>query len=365
MHNPSANICYWLATSYLQGVGPVRLRRLLGHFGDIKNLFSASSVELKEVGASPEQIDSFKKINWRQVEADLQWAEKENCHLIPWDSEEYPALLKEIPDAPSLLYVKGNKELLAQPQIAMVGTRNPSMTGQQNAEEFAVALTQAGLLVTSGLAIGIDGVSHRGALKVGGKTIAVLGSGLARIYPQSHVTLAHDIIANGAIVSEFAPNMPPKAQYFPMRNRIISGLSLGVLIIEAALRSGSLITARYAVDQGREVFALPGSLHNPLARGCHYLIRQGAKLVETAQDILEELGTINAFVVNKINKPPEETKAHETYEFLLNMIGYDPTSLDTIIVRSGLTPGEVSSMLLMLELKGCIGVGSGGYIRKV
>jgi DNA processing protein len=247
----------------------------------------------------------------------------------------------------------------------MVGTRNPTHNGRDNAHHFARVLTEAGLLITSGLATGIDGASHRGALSQEKPTIAVLGSGLAHIYPAIHHPLAKQIIANGALITEFPPWIEPKAYNFPRRNRIISGLSLGVFVVEATLKSGSLITARYAAEQGRDVFALPGSIHNPQARGCHQLIRQGAKLVETAADIIEELSALpQALKLSEVRKastkPSNLDKKHLE---LLNYIGYEATTMDTVITRSGLTVSQVSSMLLTLELQSYVNLTPGGYVR--
>jgi len=280
----------------------------------------------------------------------------------------YPPLLKEIHDPPFILYVKGNANLLSSPQIAMVGTRNPTPSGKELAYQFAKELANAGLVITSGMALGIDGASHSGALDSGklGQTIAVLGTGLKYIYPKNHQRLAHEIIEKeGAILSEFPINTPPKPHNFPIRNRIISGLSLGLLVVEAALKSGSLITARLSLEQNRDVFAIPGSIQNPLSRGCHRLISEGAKLVENVQDILLELkfrshGQPNIFPISR----QEPVDLDPTRERVLKQIGYEVTALDVIILRSGLTPMEVSSMLLPLELEGYIQGVPGGFIRR-
>lgn len=360
MHISHADIPYWLATTRLEGIGPIRMRRWLDHFGDIKTLFSTSSTELKMAGLTSSQITALQKPHWQQVEKDLAWCEKMSCHLISYIDDRYPALLKECYDAPLLLYVRGDPALLSKPQLAIVGSRNPTKMGCEIAMQFAAYLAESHLVITSGLALGIDAASHRGALQTSGKTIAVMGTGMQYIYPSSNQKLAEEIIENGALISELPREMSPKAKHFPMRNRIISGLSLGVLVIEAAIHSGSLITARFAIEQGREVFAIPGSIHNPLARGCHHLIQQGAKLIETAADILEELGAIKAGIVQKdLNLD----NLNDKQQNVLNQIGYEVTALDAIIVRSGLTPTEVSSMLLSLELEGYIAVISGGYLR--
>ena len=302
------------------------------------------------------------------AELEIAWLAEPNHHLIALSDPRYPRLLREIPDPPAGLYVIGDPDILSATQLGIVGSRNPTPGGSENAHAFAHYLTQSGLTITSGLALGVDAAAHRGALAAGGKTIAVAGTGLDRIYPARHRELAHQIAAQGALISEFPLGMPALPANFPRRNRIISGLSLGVLVVEAALQSGSLITARLAADQGREVFAIPGSIHNPLARGCHALIRQGAKLVETAADILEELGPIAQVtglarqtdgVGNITSGLSVEAMA------LLDCLGFDPTPVDSLIERSGLTPEAVSSMLLVLELQGHVVSAPGGHYNRV
>jgi DNA processing protein len=355
------DIYYWLAAIHLEGIGPLRIRQWLNHFKTIKALFLASYSELQEAGLTQLQIKTLTSVNWKAVEKDYNWCEKRGCWLISCDKDNFPTLLNEVVGAPLLLFGLGDPDVITKSQLAMVGSRNPTVTGLQSAEQFGFNLAQAGLVITSGLAAGIDAASHRGALNAGGKTVAVCGTGLKHIYPPANRKLADDIIANGALISEFLPDTRPRPQHFPMRNRIISGMSLGVFVIEAALKSGSLTTARFAAEQGREIFALPGSIHNPLAKGCHQLIRQGAKLVETATDILEELGALKAVVeeahVQKLKPLESECKA------LLEKIGYEITALDAIIARSGLTAAKVSSMLLTLELEGYIHSAAGGYVR--
>ncbi len=265
----------------------------------------------------------------------------------------------------------GNPAVLATPQLALVGSRNPSAAGRDLAHDFARHLCGAGLTVTSGLALGIDAASHQGALDGEGLTIAVTGTGLDRVYPARHRDLAHRIAQRGALVSEFVPGTPPLAEHFPRRNRIISGLSLGTLVVEAALASCSLITARLAAEQGREVFAIPGSIHNPLARGCHSLIRLGAKLVENVQDILEELGPmVSDMPYNTVLCSGENSVTgldlDDNSLKLLDCVDFSPTSIDTLVERSGLTPEQVSSMLLVLELHNIVESASGGcYTRRV
>jgi DNA processing protein len=353
---------YCLATIRLPNIGPVKVRRWLTYFSNLKNLFNASHSDWQAAGLSANEIIALQNPDWKSVEKDFAWLQKPNHKIITQDDNAYPLLLKELNDSPLLLFVQGELEVLSQPQLAIVGSRNPTVTGRETAEQFAFCLAQAGLTITSGLALGIDAASHQGALAAA-KTIAVTGCGLNFIYPNSHRALAEKIINSGAIVSEFPPDIPPTAANFPRRNRIISGLSLGVLVVEAALKSGSLITARCAAEQNREVFAIPGSIHSPLARGCHQLIQQGAKLVEKAEDILIELGALYAAVkpILEQNNHTNRAKLDQKQVTLLSQIGYEATAMNTIIMRSGLTASEVSSMLLVLELHGYVQTVSGGY----
>lgn len=358
--NTDTDLKYWLAMASLPGIGPISHHRWLQDH-DPASLFSASDEELNRVGFTLKQQQSVRAVNWSHVLKELHACEKNQYEIITFKDIRYPPLLKEIPDAPIVLFVRGDASLLKKPQIAIVGSRNPSIMGKELAEEFAFCLAKAGLIVTSGLALGIDAASHQGAIKSGGKTLAVFGNGLNSIYPPKHRQLAENIIENGALISEFLPSEMPKATNFPRRNRIISGLALGVLVVEAALKSGSLITARFANEQGREVFAIPGSIHNPLSKGCHELIRQGAKLIETAEDVLEELNFLYTFT--KEAKTPNLIKLDVKSKDLLQKIGYDATPMDVIILRSGLTASEVSSMLLSLEMLGYVRTVPGGYTR--
>ena len=297
--------------------------------------------------------------------------ERSGARLITVLDPDYPSLLRQIPDPPAALFARGDVTLLASPQLAMVGSRNPSVEGRRNAEEFAAYLVKCGLTITSGMALGIDAASHRGALKGGGRTVAVWGTGLDKAYPPRNRDLAEGIAAQGLIVSEFPPGTPPLPIHFPRRNRIISGLSVGTLVVEAASRSGSLITARLASEQGREVFAIPGSIHNPMARGCHRLLREGAKLVESAADILEELAPLLGIQTPEVALTAAADSAAEApsedpeYKLLLNSLDFAPTSVDALVERTGLTPEVVSSMLLMLELQGHVEASPGGRYSRV
>jgi DNA processing protein len=328
-------------------------------------------------GPAPESLSAaarsaIKRPDWAAVDQDQAWLEHAAASILPVTDPAFPALLREIPGAPVLLYLRGDVNLLGSPQLAMVGSRNPSSEGHRNAEHFAAYLAGCGLTITSGMALGVDGASHRGALKANGATIAVWGTGLDKPYPPRHRELAEEIAAKGLLVSEFPPGTPPLPTYFPRRNRIISGLAVGTLVVEAATSSGSLITARLAAEQGREVFAIPGSIHNPMARGCHQLIRQGAKLVESAGDILEELAPLLTLelpletrAIPDSGTAPDAEPHDPEYRLLLNSMAFAPTSVDALVERTGLTPDVVSSMLLMLELQGQVEATPGGHYSRV
>lgn len=356
---------YWLALHRAPGVGSIHFRRLLEEYGTPAAVFAAPE---GVTGLNDETRRYLRQPDWEAVEQDLLWLEQPDRFLLTLADPDYPPLLREIPDPPPVLFVHGQPSLLSLPQLAIVGSRNPSPAGAETAAQFATYLAGSGLVISSGLALGIDAAAHEGALAAKAPTIAVAGTGLDRVYPARHRTLAHAIAERGALVSEFPIGTPPLPQNFPRRNRLISGLSLGILVVEAALQSGSLITARLGAEQGREVFAVPGSIHNPLARGCHRLIRDGAKLVETAQDIWEELGALAGVNVDlqphekssKIDAPANDPE----YQVVLDCLGYDPLPIDILVERCGLTAEAVSSMLLVLELQGRITALPGGrYLR--
>lgn len=344
------------------GVGGQAIQRLLEHF-EPDQVFNASRASLRALGFSENIVDALQKPDWALVDQDIEWLAQPDNHALTLYDTGYPLQLKEISNPPPVLFVKGHAELLGGPQIAIVGSRNPSPLGINTAIEFAQALAAAGFVITSGMALGIDAASHQGALNVNGRTIAVAGTGLDRVYPARHKQLATQIVEHGALVSEFPPGTAAKANHFPRRNRIISGLSIGLLVVEAAQQSGSLITARLALEQNREVFAIPGSIHNPLARGCNALIRQGAKLVETAQDIFEELGQYNQSPI--IHAPQiNQMSLDLEQQNLLKLIAYNPTTVDTLVQESGWSVEVVSSILLVLELQGYIAAAAGGsYFR--
>ena len=308
----------------------------------------------------------FAKPVEHRVETDLAWQEVSDQHLICALDPAYPPLLREIPDCPLLLYVKGDPGILMQPQIAMVGSRHCTPGGAENAYRFAQECGAAGLGITSGLALGIDAAAHRGALDQAAGTVAVIGTGIDRVYPSRHRKLSARIAEQGAIVSEFPLGSPARAAHFPQRNRIISGLSIATLVIEAAERSGSLITARLAAEQGREVLAIPGSIHNPMSRGCHRLIRDGAALAETPADVVRDIAGLFQFAETAAvgNDPGSLEGLDEGLLGLLERIGYDPVDCDILVQRSGLTIDKLSSMLVTLELNNLIQSAPGGrYVR--
>lgn len=356
----------WLALLRLPGIGPITLQPLLTDQQCPQKLLSKPPADI------PERLRQLlKHPDWPAADRDMQWLAQPDNHFLPITDPRYPLQLKTIPDPPSALFVHGDPDMLSTPQIAMVGSRNPSTGGARTAHDFARHFATTGLTITSGLAMGIDAASHQGALAAEGSTIAVTGTGLDRVYPASNRQLAHQIASHGALVSEFPPGTPPRPGHFPRRNRIISGLSLGTLVVEAALKSGSLITAQQALEQSREVFAIPGSIHNPLARGCHLLIRQGAKLVETANDVLEELAPALSELLNAAaphsassTAPPCSPVLDDEYQQLLDAMGFDPISTNSIIERTGMAPEAISSMLLLLEMDGHVSSEPGGLFAR-
>lgn len=366
----------WLVLAGAAGLGPRTCRRLIGRFGGPREAIEAPAETLRDWGLKAETVTALKSPDRARIDAALAWAGLAEAHILTWDDPRYPPLLKEIPDPPILLYVRGDSLLLAEPQLAVVGSRNPTPGGREITRELAGALAGFGLVITSGLAVGVDAVAHEAALEQG-RTVAVLGTGPDRVYPAIHRELAKRIAEQGALVTELAPGEGPQACHFPRRNRIIAGLSLGTLVTEAALKSGSLITARQAAEQGREVFAVPGSVRNPLARGCHALIRDGARLVEEAAEVLAELaprlrgvlGTVPATDRRAASAlDSEDTRGADRldpdYRCLIDALGYEPISQDELIRRTGLPAQSVSSMLLVLELEGHVSSCPGGrYCR--
>jgi len=353
-------------------VHPQKLLELLACFGSARAVLAARRDELARFNLRDDTLERIQSPDMAGVERDLAWLDKPGHRIIALEDDAYPQRLKAIDQPPWLLFVLGDADYLYQPQLAIVGSRTPTAAGERTAFEFAKHLSSAGLTITSGLALGIDGACHEGALQGLGGTVAVVANGLNKIYPPSHTDLAQRISGQGCIVSEAPIGTEPHRGLFPRRNRIISGLSLGTLVVEAAKDSGSLITARLAMEQGREVFAIPGSIHNPLARGCHSLIRQGAKLVETADDILEEIAVLVNLEASRHTTAPireagelsgESTQLDASHESLLNCMGFEPTSIDQLVERSGLKVADIASMLLILELQGHVVSQHGRYTR--
>ena len=356
----------WLRLLLTPGAGLDSARKLLAAFGLPEAVFAQpASAWRAVVGARaasaleqlPEDLDA-------QVDRTQAWlAQAPDRHILTLGDPLYPTDLLQMADPPVLLYVLGDVQALHHPRrLAIVGSRNPTPQGETNARQFAQALGEAGVCVVSGLALGVDGAAHDGAMLGGAPTVAVVGTGLDRVYPKRHLALAHRIGAQGAIVSEYPLGTPPLAAHFPQRNRIIAGLSQGTLVVEAAVQSGSLITARLAVEQGREVFAIPGSIHAPQSRGCHALIRQGAKLVESAQDILEDLHFA-------VPSPPDESAVPDSghgasEDSLLRAMGHDPVSLDALQARTGLDTAHLQARLLELELSGDVARLPGGLLQR-
>jgi DNA processing protein len=367
---PARELASWLALHRAPGLGAIGFRQITERFGCPKAVLGAGREALKSFGLSEATIQFLTAPNWAAVERDLAWAEQPGHGVLTLADTAYPCQLRELSDAPPVLFVRGELDLLRSPQVAIVGSRRPTETGREIAYEFAKTIAAGGLTIASGMAYGIDAAAHLGALAVMGKTIAVLGNGLDRTYPARHGKLAKRIADGGALVSEFPIGTPPLAAHFPYRNRIISGLSLGVVVVEAGQRSGSLISARLAADQGREVFAVPGSIFNPFARGCHALIRDGAMLVESAIEVLEALQLGHGGITPQwrtdqcnVDSHPEGLDAEQRR--LLSALGHDPVSFDTLVERTGLTAESVSSMLLFLELRGYVSLARGGLYCRV
>ncbi|MGD9582893.1 MAG: DNA-processing protein DprA [Lysobacterales bacterium] len=365
-----AETAAWLIWLRAPEVGPVRLGRALARFGSMAAALEAGPSGWRDLGAGAAAVAWLTAPDRTRIEADLRWLEAPGRSLLTAASSEYPALLARTAQAPAALFVAGNAALLWNPQIAIVGSRQASAGGLGNARAFARDLAQAGFTITSGLAAGIDGAAHAAALAAGGASVAVLGSGLDRIYPRSHQALAGRLCECGALVSEFPPGTPPLAENFPRRNRIIAGLSLATLVVEAGLQSGSLITARLAAEAGREVFAIPGSIHNPMARGCHRLLREGAGLVETVADVLDNLAPLARELGTEISAqlqaaPASAPKLDPEQQRLWQALGHDPVGFDLLLERSGLTAAAISSMLIALELDGVVAALPGNRYQRV
>ena len=382
------SIEHWLKLRHCHGIGNSTALQLLDQFTRIEHIFAASHEQLRAAGLTSSQITALESAGEKPtddagqaaIDADMDWLQHDGHHIITAHDPSYPQAMRSLAYAPILLYVRGDPDYLNQPQLAIVGSRNPTAAGRNIAKDFARHLSQTGITVTSGLATGIDGAAHQGALQGIAGTIAVVAHGPDIIYPAKHQQLAQQIADNGAIITEMPVGMTPQPGLFPRRNRLISAMSLGTLVVEAARKSGSLITARYAMEQNREVFAIPGSIHNPMARGCHQLIRDGAKLVETADDILEEISTLLSPTVENRRRQACGTTAGEQesdpvsdagqrlaldpdHQKLLKCLAYEPAGIDQLVENSGFTAAEIASMLLILELEGTIVCQDGRYTR--
>lgn len=366
-NSKSSDLENWLKLAQVSNFSVASLKKLERKYNvGLSELFTTSKASLEEIGFKSLQIEAILHPNISHINASLRWLNTaSNRFLLHFDDPIYPDLLKKIPNPPPLIYGYGNPKHLKNFQIAMVGSRVPSPQGKENAKLFANRLSECGWTITSGLALGIDGLSHQGAVMGGFTTIAVLGTAIDKMYPRRHIRLGEEILQNdGVIISEFAPKTPGRPEYFPRRNRIISGLAVGTLIVEAAIKSGSLITARCALEQNREVFALPGNIHNPMSAGCHYLIQQGAKLVTCVEDINEEfVHLILPDVSKKMDKPEKNMSQSLASDKLLDSVDFEVTALDIVVQRSGIEVADVMSQLLEYELRGLVTAVPGGYIK--
>ena len=362
---PDPGSASWLQLTLTPGLGGTAIRAMLRQYG-LPHLVLARKPSELAAHATPSVLEALhSEAVRRAVEAALAWLEQPRNALVTLADASYPRLLLEIPDPPPVLYARGRLDLLQRPALAVVGSRNATAQGTANAEAFAKALSDSGLTIVSGLALGIDAAAHRGGLAGTGSTIAVLGTGIDVVYPRSNETLASQIADRGLLLSEFPLGTGALASNFPRRNRLISGLAQGCLVVEAALASGSLITARLAAEQGREVFAVPGSIHSPVAKGCHALIKSGAKLVESADDVLAELGGFRASGFASTVQPGTEAGEAADHTGLLQHMGHDPVDIDALCVRAGLSAEQVSSELLRLELAGRVAALPGGLFQRL
>ena len=359
---------YWFALLRAPVVRRITLTRLLEVFDTPENIFRASTRDLKDAGLKKKLLEYFRDPDWSAVDADLKWLEISGNHLITIRDEDYPELLKQIHDPPPACYLRGDRAVLNSLQISIVGSRRPSADGRRTARGLACQLAELGITITSGLAAGLDSEAHKGALQAGKPTVAVLGSGINIIYPRGNRDLAASIINHGAVISEFPLGYRPLPINFPLRNRIISGLSVGIIVVEAALKSGSLITARLAMEHCREVFAVPGSIYNHMSRGCHALIRDGAKLVEGVDDVLQEIGPLAALVSSDRQLPEAENKKIKMLDadckLLLDNIGRRPVTIDMLVEVTGLPASSTAAALLRLEMEGFVDSLPGGEFTR-
>lgn len=360
----------WLLLNKIKGLGIVKIKKLLTVHETVENIFKQKNFP-DYIKLNEETKEAIRGANSDLIRNDLEWLAKDNNHILPVNDDLYPPLLKKSDSPPPLLYITGNPNILLQPQLAVVGSRNATSVGLKNTYSFCSSLAANGLTITSGMALGVDGTAHKAAIEAKGTTIAVMGNGLDTVYPAKHRELAHLIAQNGALVSEFSIGTKPHHYNFPRRNRIICGLSLGTLVIEAGLQSGTLITARQTMENNRPVMAIPGSIHSPLAKGCHFLIKQGAKLIESASEIIEELTPLAHSLtedlsgkIKDIEARDKGDKSEHEHQNVLEAIGYEATSINQIIEKTGFEISELSSVLLILELEDKIQVLAGAhYIR--
>ena len=354
----------WLKLCLIKGVGDESIRRLLVAFGTPAAVLAAPETALARIVKKSVVRHIKDGVDSKRVDETLSWLKDAANSIITFADNDYPSKLLNIADPPPLLYFKGKRDLLNKPALAVVGSRNATPQGLSNAEAFAGSISNAGICIISGMALGIDAAAHRGGLQGAASSIAVVGTGLDIVYPAKNHSLAHILAKEGALISELPLGTPAIGRNFPRRNRIISGMSQGCLVVEAALRSGSLITARQALEQGREVLAIPGSIHSPLSKGCHALIKEGAKLVESTQDILDELNYPVTQNKQSIIKPVGFEQPNQN-TLLLRYLGHDVVDMDTLCMRSGLTVESVSAMLLTLELDGYVASLPGGCYQRI
>ncbi|MDD5240612.1 MAG: DNA-processing protein DprA [Sulfuricella sp.] len=359
---PGDDVILWVGLSLIPGLGGETYRKLLRSFGEPKDIYAAPYAALSDVAGKKIADHIQRGLHQDCVSPLAAWLGDPQNHVVTLADADYPQALLQIPDPPPLLYVKGRRELLNQPALAVVGSRNATPQGLANAESFSRNLSDSGLCIVSGMALGIDAAAHRGGLDGAASSIAVVGTGLDIVYPSRNHALAHELAQHGTLISEFPLGTQGIAHNFPRRNRIICGLALGCLVVEAAIRSGSLITARLAAEQGREVFAIPGSIHSPVSKGCHALIKQGAKLVECANDILDELKWVSPQPLAAANAGLAPKNGSQS---LLDALGFDPAGIDELATRSGLTSDTVCAMLLQLELEGQIACLPGGLYQQI
>ena len=369
MNPPDTERLSWLCLTNVQGLGGAALRKLFSAFGLPAQVLAQPERALAQVIGTElaRAVHQASQAGTDAFEPTLAWLAKPDCHLLTLADASYPALLLQTDDPPTLIFARGRLDLLSQPTLAMVGSRHATAQGLRDARAFAHALSDGGLTIVSGLALGIDTAAHEGALLGQAKTIAVLGTGIDQIYPARNASLFKKIASEGLLLTEYPLGAPPLTHHFPRRNRLISGLSRGCFVVEAALNSGSLITARYATEQGREVFALPGSIHSPLSRGCHALIKQGAKLVDRMEDVLSELGVWSALATTPTSSNTAKQNPIITPEdaALLAHLGYAPMDLDTLCLRTGHSAETLSAVLLQLELDGKVTMLPGGRVQRL